>query len=129
MSSRPLTLASLTVARSDFGRMEALYQSLHASPRYRLLLAAGAGHHDERLGRTLQDVERSGLPLDCLLPAVEGGAGVQSAAVLAGVAQWLEERRPDAMLILGDRYEMLAGAQAAMLARVPVIHIGGGPRR
>lgn len=126
MSSRPLTLASLTVARSDFGRMEALYQSLHASPRYRLLLAAGAGHHDERLGRTLQDVERSGLPLDCLLPAVEGGAGVQSAAVLAGVAQWLEERRPDALLILGDRYEMLAGAQAAMLARVPVIHIGGG---
>lgn len=126
MSSRPVTLASLTVARSDFGRMEALYQSLHASPRYRLLLAAGAGHHDERLGRTLQDIERSGLPLDCLLPAVEGGSGTQSAAVLAGVAHWLEERRPDALLILGDRYEMLAGAQAAMLARVPVIHIGGG---
>lgn len=126
MSTRPLTLASLTVARSDFGRMEALYQSLHVSPRYRLLLAAGAGHHDERLGHTLQDVERSGLPLDCLLPAVEGGAGVQSAAVLAGVAQWLQERQPEALLILGDRYEMLAGAQAAMLARVPVIHIGGG---
>jgi UDP-hydrolysing UDP-N-acetyl-D-glucosamine 2-epimerase len=126
MLSRPLTLASLTVARSDFGRMEALYQSLHASPRYRLLLAAGAGHHDERLGRTLQDVERSGLPLDRLLPAVKGGAGAQSAAVLAGVGQWLEERQPDALFILGDRYEMLAGAQAAMLARVPVIHIGGG---
>ena len=126
MSSRPLTLASLSVARSDFGRMEALYQSLHTSKRYRLILAAGAGHHDERLGRTLQDVERSGLPLDCLLPAVEGSAAVQSAAVLAGVAQWLDERRPDALLILGDRYEMLAGAQAAMLTRVPVIHIGGG---
>jgi UDP-hydrolysing UDP-N-acetyl-D-glucosamine 2-epimerase len=126
MSSRPLTLASLTVARSDFGRMEALYQSLHASPRYRLLLAAGAGHHDERLGRTLQDIERSGLPLDCLLPVVEGGAGAQSAAVLAGMTQWLEGCQPDALLILGDRYEMLAGAQAAMLARVPVIHIGGG---
>jgi UDP-hydrolysing UDP-N-acetyl-D-glucosamine 2-epimerase len=126
MLSRPLTLAALTVARSDFCRMEGLYQSLHASPRYRLMLAAGAGHHDERLGRTLQDVERSGLPLDRLLPAVKGGAGAQSAAVLAGVEQWLVERQPDALLILGDRYEMLAGAQAAMLARVPVIHIGGG---
>lgn len=126
MFSRPITLAALTVARSDFGRMEALYQSLHASPRYRLLIAAGAGHHDERLGRTLLDVERSGLPLDRLLPAVKGGAGAQSAAVLAGVEQWLEERQPDALVILGDRYEMLAGAQAAMLARVPVIHIGGG---
>lgn len=126
MSTRPLILASLTVARSDFGRMEALYRALHASPRYRLLLAAGAGHHDARLGRTLEDVQRSGLPLDRLLPAVNGGAGAQSAGVLAGVALWLEERRPDALLILGDRYEMLAGAQAAMLARVPVIHIGGG---
>ncbi|MFG6415764.1 UDP-N-acetylglucosamine 2-epimerase [Roseateles sp. DC23W] len=122
----PITLASLTVARSDFGRMEELYGALHASDRYRLLLAAGAGHHDERLGRTLGDVERSGLPLDCVLPAVDGDAGAQSAAVLSGMAQWLERRRPDALLILGDRYEMLAGAQAAMLARVPVIHIGGG---
>jgi len=122
----PITLASLTVARSDFGRMQSLYGVLHASDRYRLLLAAGAGHHDERLGRTLSDVERSGLPLDCVLPAVDGGAAAQSAAVLAGVAEWLERRRPDALLILGDRYEMLAGAQAAMLARVPVIHIGGG---
>jgi len=121
-----LTLASLTVARSDFGRMEALYRALHASERYRLVLAAGAGHHDARLGRTLQEVERSGLPLDCVLPAVDGGAGVQSAAVLTGVAEWLERRRPDALLILGDRYEMLAGAHAAMLTRVPVIHIGGG---
>lgn len=121
-----ITLASLTVARSDFDRMQALYDALHRSERYRLLLAAGAGHHDERLGHTLLDVERSGLPLDCVLPAVEGGAGVQSATVLAGVAEWLERRRPDALLILGDRFEMLAGAQAAMLARVPVIHIGGG---
>lgn len=126
MLSAPITLASLTVARSDFGRMEALYRAVHGSDRYRLLLAAGAGHHDVRLGCTLADVERSGLPLDCVLPAVDGGAGAQSAAVLAGMTEWLERRRPDALLILGDRYEMLAGAQAAMLARVPVIHIGGG---
>ncbi len=126
MYSRPLTLASLSVARSDFGRMEMLYQLLHASPRYRLLLAAGAGHHNERLGRSLQDIERSGLPLDYLLPALEGGGGAQSGGVLTSVAHWLEDRRPDALLILGDRYEMLAGAQAAMLTQVPVIHIGGG---
>jgi UDP-hydrolysing UDP-N-acetyl-D-glucosamine 2-epimerase len=121
-----ISLASLTVGRSDFGRMQALYEALHKSDHYRLLLAAGAGHHDCRLGHTLVDVKGSGLPLDCLLPAVEGGAGVQSATVLSGVSEWLERRRPDALIILGDRYEMLAGAQAAVLARVPVIHIGGG---
>lgn len=120
------TIASLTVARSDFGRMEALYRALHTSERYRLLLAAGAGHHDKRLGCTLKDVERSGLPLDCLLPAVEGEPSAQSAAVLLGMAEWLDRSRPDALMLLGDRYEMLAGAQAAMLTRIPVIHVGGG---
>jgi UDP-hydrolysing UDP-N-acetyl-D-glucosamine 2-epimerase len=121
-----LTLASLTVSRSDFGRMEQLYRALQGSSRYRLILAAGAGHHDARLGRTLSEVERSGLPLDCVLPAVEGGAGAQSAAVLTNMVDWLERRRPAALLLLGDRYEMLAAAQAAMLTRVPIIHIGGG---
>lgn len=122
----PLTLASLTVARSDFGRMELLYRALHDSGRFRLSLAAGAAHHNRALGYSLTDVKRSALPVDYIVPAVEGGPGVQSAAVLSGVGAWLEERRPDALLILGDRFEMLAGAQAAMLARVPIIHVGGG---
>jgi UDP-hydrolysing UDP-N-acetyl-D-glucosamine 2-epimerase len=126
MHSRPVRLASLTVARSDFGRMEALYWKLHNSAGYELLLAAGAGHHDKRLGRTLQEVEDSGLPLDCVLPDIEGNAGAHSAVVLEGMSVWLEQRRPDALLLLGDRYEMLAAAHAAMLVRVPVIHIGGG---
>ncbi|MGA8085765.1 MAG: UDP-N-acetylglucosamine 2-epimerase [Terracidiphilus sp.] len=122
----PITLAALTVARSDFGRMEALYQALNTSGRYRLSLAAGAGHHDPGLGRTLIDVERSGLPLDYILPVVDGDNAEQSAAVLGGVAKWLEQRRPDALMLLGDRFEMLSAAQAATLTRVPVIHIGGG---
>jgi UDP-hydrolysing UDP-N-acetyl-D-glucosamine 2-epimerase len=121
-----VTLASLTVARSDFDRMEALYRALHSSDRYRLLLAAGAGHHDMSLGHTLSDVLRSGLPLDLVLPQVEGGASEQSAAVVTGIAAWLERCRPDGFIIMGDRYEMLAGAQAAVLARVPIIHVGGG---
>lgn len=126
MTFRPIRLASLTVARSDFGRMEVLYRAIHESDNFQLLLAAGAGHHDKRFGCTLQEVNRSGLPLDCILPDVDGSAGAQSAAVLVGMAEWLEHCRPDALLLLGDRYEMLAAAQAATLTRVPVIHIGGG---
>ena len=121
-----ITLASLTIARSDFGRMEALYRTLHESSRYQLILAAGAGHHDPLLGNTLSDVKGSGLPLDCVLPAVEGNSGIQSATVLSGMFEWLNKRRPDALIILGDRFEMLSAAQSAMLTRVPIIHIGGG---
>jgi len=121
-----IKLAFVTVARSDFGRMEALLKALHQSDRFQLFLAAGAGHHDSLLGHTLDDVEQSGLPIDYVLPPVEGGAGIQAATILASMVRWLATLRPNALLILGDRYEMLAAAQAALLTQVPIIHIGGG---
>ena len=126
MLDRTLKLASLTVARSDFGRMESLYCALHQSSRYQLLLAAGAGHHDDRLGLTLMEVKGSNLKLDCILPNIRGDASAQSATVLIGMSKWLKRCLPDALILMGDRFEMLAAAQAALLNRVPVIHIGGG---
>lgn len=121
-----ITLAALTVARSDFGRMESFYRAVKASGRYNLLLAAGAGHHDKGLGRTLTEVEDSGIGVDRILRGISGSAAGNAAAVLVGTAEWLEERGPDALILLGDRFEMLAAAQAAALTRVPVIHVGGG---
>ncbi len=60
------------------------------------------------------------------MPRVSGRPGEQAASILSSLTAWLEEQRPDALLLLGDRFEMLAAAQAATLARIPIIHIGGG---
>ena len=48
------------------------------------------------------------------------------AAALAGVAEALHAERPDLLVLLGDRYETLAAASAALLARVPIAHLHGG---
>lgn len=120
------SVAALTVARSDFGRMLPLYRALASDSVFEFALATGAAHHDARLGTTASDVEASGLPIGLRLPAVDAGAGTQAAAVLAGMHDWLQQQQPDALLLLGDRFEMLAAAQAATLCRVPVIHVGGG---
>ena len=122
----PRRLASLTVARSDFGRMMRFYRSLQGSEDFTLELAIAGAHYDERLGTTAVDVEASGLPIGLRLPRAAASAGEQAAVVLHGMAAWLEADQPDALVLLGDRYEMLAAAQAATLTRTPVIHIGGG---
>jgi len=121
-----MLLSSLTIARSDFGRMASFYQRLAADPRFELRLALGAGHWDEKLGRSGDEVEKSGIAIDWRLPHGGKSPSQQAATVLSSVGEWLEARRPDALLLLGDRFEMLAAAQAATLLRVPVIHVGGG---
>jgi UDP-N-acetylglucosamine 2-epimerase (non-hydrolysing) len=125
-TSTPVSLAALTVARSDFGRMERFYHALLAEPDFRIALALGAAHWDQRLGATAVEVERSGLPIGLRLPQVTGSFAEQAAGVLVGLGAWLEATRPDALILLGDRFEMLAAGQAATLARVPIVHVGGG---
>jgi UDP-hydrolysing UDP-N-acetyl-D-glucosamine 2-epimerase len=51
---------------------------------------------------------------------------LSASQVLAGVAGALVQLQPDVLVLLGDRYELLAAAQAAVLARVPIAHIHGG---
>lgn len=52
--------------------------------------------------------------------------GLNAAEALHGVTNYLSDQRPDYILILGDRYEILAAALAAHLQRIPIAHIGGG---
>lgn len=82
---------------------------------------------------TVNEVVASGLPviakIDTVLDGGNGGAMARSiAASLVGVTEVLEQHRPDALLLLGDRGEMLAGALAALHLNTPVIHIHGGER-
>jgi len=124
---RKIRFASISVARSDFGRMERLYRELACSSRYELILAVGAGHHHVASGHSLGEVEVSSIPIDVVLsPAPDSSPGQQSAVVISELFGWLKDRRPDALILLGDRFEMLAAAQAALLSKVPIVHIGGG---
>jgi len=119
-------IASLSVSRSDFGRMSMLYKELEHSNEFSLHLAVGAGHHNNDLGYSLAEVEDSGISLDYVISNKDGNEGVQAANVLAQTHEWLQRLDPSALLIVGDRFEMLAGAQAATLLNVPIIHVGGG---
>ena len=123
----------LTGSRADFGLMRATLELIHKDSRLRLGIIVTGQHMLQDCGMTLNEVLASGLPviakIDTVLDGGDGGAMARSiAASLVGVTEVLERHRPDALLLLGDRGEMLAGALAALHLNTPVVHIHGGER-
>lgn len=88
-------------------------------------------HLSEEYGSTWKEIENDGLKIDWRVK-MKSDADTRKDTVLAmsecmaGMAEALAALRPDLLVILGDRYEMLATASAALILRIPIAHIAGG---
>lgn len=129
----PRRLTYLTGTRADFGVMAPILREIAASPSLELDLLVTGMHLSERYGSTVREVEASGLPISARIPVAidqDSGLGMalSAAEVLRATARFLADNRRDAMIVLGDRWEMLAAAQAALYAGLPIVHLCGGER-
>jgi GDP/UDP-N,N'-diacetylbacillosamine 2-epimerase (hydrolysing) len=132
-SSSPRRLVYLTGTRADFGLMQSTLQRIAATPGLRLEIAVTGMHLSVAHGNTVHEVRASGLQICAEIPLDMGtrtGASMALgvAACLRAMTELLERERPDFLLVLGDRGEMLAGAIAALHVGVPCVHIHGGER-
>lgn len=121
----------VTATRAEYGLLTALLTHLLANSGIELQLVVTGAHLSTRFGFTVRNIERDGFPIAARIPvAIEDDSSIGVTAALAettiGMAQAIKELRPDLLVLLGDRYEMLGAAQAAMLARIPIAHIHGG---
>jgi UDP-hydrolysing UDP-N-acetyl-D-glucosamine 2-epimerase len=121
----------VTSTRADWGLLSSVARELRAYETVELQIIATNMHLDARYGMTVDEIIEDGFKVD---ERVEMNAGndsaVETAAAtgkcLIGVARALGRLNPDILVILGDRYEMLAVATAATIMRVPIAHIAGG---
>lgn len=123
----------VTGTRADFGLMESTLRTIHDHPALRLSIAITGMHLDPQFGGTGQSVRDTGLPIAGEVPTPVGErSGVAMAHAvghgIVGLANLMAQDRPDIVLLLGDRGEMLAGATAALYSGIPVAHIHGGDR-
>lgn len=119
--------------RADFGLMQRTLQRLNAHPEIILSVVATGMHLSPTYGETVKEIEASGLHIAAHIPvALEETSGPAMARALAlelsGLVDIFEQERPDIVLLLGDRGEMLAGALAAIHLNIPIAHIHGGER-
>jgi UDP-hydrolysing UDP-N-acetyl-D-glucosamine 2-epimerase len=129
----PRKLAVLTTGRQDWGILRSTCAAVVEQSALELALVVGGMHLSMRHGRTVDIVRADGFEPVAELAWVSGGsndedapADAQAAGAIGLVGTWLRDARPDALLLVGDRFEVAAAALAATLARVPIVHLHGG---
>lgn len=126
-------IAYLSGTRADFGLMRNTLETLSEHPGLDLSIIVTGMHLDPRFGRTVEEIEASGLRIAARLPVpMDEDSGATMARnigrILIGLSEILLVERPDMLLLLGDRGEMLAGAIAAAHLGIAVVHVHGGER-
>ena len=121
----------VTGGRAEYGLLQPVMEEIRATPDLRLQLIVTGAHLEPRFGMTVEQIEADGIAIEARVPLglaqdTPGDVARAMARCLTGVSEALERLRPDLMLVLGDRYEILAAVQAALIHGVPVAHIAGG---
>jgi UDP-hydrolysing UDP-N-acetyl-D-glucosamine 2-epimerase len=124
-------VAVLTTSRADYGLLFWLLKELRARRGLRLQLLVCGSHLSKKFGRTIDEIRRDGFRPAAEVPTLPGEDTPFGVACAVGTgtrefARAFRRLRPDVLVVLGDRYELLAACSAAVVMRIPIAHIHGG---
>ena len=121
----------VTGSRAEYGLLYWLMKSIGDDPKLELQIIATGMHLSHEFGLTYKEIENDGFHINCkiemLLSADTPSAISKSTGMgLIGFADAYNELNPDIVVVLGDRFEILAASIAALYARIPIAHVHGG---
>lgn len=121
----------ITGTRAEYHLLYPLLKAIEQDDDLELFLAVTGAHLSEKHGNTYQDIEKDGLLINAaipILPENDGADEINTAmsTAITGFSACYKINRPDMILLLGDRYELLSAAIAAMNHRIPIAHLHGG---
>ena len=125
------TIAVVTSSRADYSHLYWPLRDLAAHPDVNSKVIVMGSHLAPTFGATAEEIERDRIPIaarvECLLNSDSDVGMAKTIGVAAlGLAEVLGQMRPDLLLLIADRYEMLAPASVALALRIPIAHIEGG---
>ncbi len=121
----------VTGSRAEYGLLRTLMRLIRGDQRLSLRIIVTGMHLSPEFGMTVRDLERDGFSPDEkieMLLSSDTPVGIAKSIGLGiiGFADALERLKPDILVVLGDRFEIFAAAQAAYVARIPIAHLHGG---
>lgn len=123
----------VTGSRAEYGILRNLIAAIKNDPELTLQIIATNQHLSKLQGETYKEIERDGFTIDYKVYMADDEAADNANATsksisrgVAGFADAFDVLKPDLLLILGDRYEMLAVASTALIYKIPIAHLHGG---
>ena len=121
----------VTGTRAEYGLLRPLLNEISSSKKINLQLLVTGAHLSQKHGLTYKEIESDGFPIDWKVHMLnEENDAVNltraMAKALTGFADAYAALKPDIVVLVGDRYEILIAAIAAMMASIPIAHIHGG---
>lgn len=124
-------IAVVTTSRADYSHLYWPLRLLSEHPEVDLRLIVMASHLSPEFGATIGEIEKDGFPVAARIESLlssdsDVGMAKSIGVAVLSLADTLGELRPDLLLLIADRYEMLAPASVALSLRIPIAHIEGG---
>ncbi len=124
-------IAIVTATRAEYGLLTPLIRAVDSDRELELDLIVTGTHLSEKHGNTISFIQDDGFLIAHKIPLLEEGntpydISLTMANAVKGFAECFRKDRPDALVILGDRTEMLGVGCAAMNEQIPILHIHGG---
>ena len=124
-------IAVVTGTRAEYGLLYWLTKAIQNDNEMDLQVVVTGAHLSPEFGSTVNDIEKDGFNVDwkvhMLLSSDSSVAVTKSLGLcIIGFADAFYHLKPDVVVLLGDRYEIFGVAQAAFLARIPIVHLHGG---
>lgn len=124
-------IAYVTGSRAEYGIVKRLLKRLQTDPNIDFSLLVTAMHLDEKYGNTVDVIKQDGFDITATIPINLNAENNQTilhsmAECLDKFGEYFQHHKYDAVMVLGDRYEMLAVATAAAMHNIPLIHLHGG---
>lgn len=121
----------VTGTRAEYGLLSRLMRLVKEDNDLRLQVIATNMHLMPEYGETYKEIEKDGFTIDKKVymhkPSDDAhGIILSMAEEMQGMNEALSELKPDILVLLGDRYEILVAAQVALIHRIPIAHIHGG---
>lgn len=121
----------ITGSRAEYGLLKGLMKSIHQDPEIVLQLICTNMHLSPEFGLTYKEIEADGFNIDKkveMLLSSDTASGTAKSMGLAaiGFADAFADLKPDMLLLLGDRYEILTAASVGLIFNIPIAHIHGG---
>ncbi len=126
-----IKICVVTGTRAEYGLLYWTIKAIQANSKSQLSLCVTGMHLSPEFGLTYQQIEEDGFEIDGkveMLLSSDTSIGITKSMGLGLIsfADFYERTKPDWVLVLGDRYEILTAVTAAMIAKIPIAHCHGG---